>query len=79
MVFDTMLCRPTNRNRGLQLGLTERLEGLHFTGDLCILAQSYRDMKTKLNNLLVEARETDFKINSWKTIEVQLIVAVDQG
>jgi hypothetical protein len=61
-----------NRKKGIQWGLYDRLEELDFADDICLLAQSFRDMKAKLNDLKVEAQNTGMQINSQKTKEMRV-------
>jgi hypothetical protein len=56
----------------IQWGLYDKLEDLDFADDICILAQRYKDMKAKLNDLKVEAQNIGMKINSQKTKEMRV-------
>jgi hypothetical protein len=48
------------------------LENLDFADDICILAQSFKDMEAKLTDLKVEAQSIGMKINSQKTKEMRV-------
>ncbi|XP_054282434.1 uncharacterized protein LOC128999782 [Macrosteles quadrilineatus] len=61
-----------NRKKGIQWGINSRLEDLDFADDLCIMAQSFRDIEAKLNDLRVEAQQVGLKINARKTKEMRL-------
>lgn len=71
MVLDLMMKKAMNRRRGIQWGLTDRLEDLDFADDLCLLTNSFKDMEAKLNDLKTEASEVGLKINGKKTKEMR--------
>jgi hypothetical protein len=56
MVLDIMMTKVTNRKEGTQWGLYDKLKDLDFADDICILAQSFKNMEAKLNDLKVEAQ-----------------------
>jgi hypothetical protein len=43
------------------------LEDLDYADDICIPAQSFKDMEAKLNDLKAKAQNTGMKINCHKT------------
>ena len=47
-------------------GLTERLEDFDYANDICLLPQSYKDMKEKLETLNKEAVKFGLKMNASK-------------
>jgi hypothetical protein len=53
------------------LPLTERLEDLDHADDICLLSQSYKDVKEKLDDLNKEAVEVGVKMNASKTKAMQ--------
>jgi hypothetical protein len=71
MVLDIMT-KAMNRKKGIQWGLHDKLEHLDFADDICILAQSFKDMEAKLNDLKVEDQNIGTKINSQKTNEIRV-------
>jgi hypothetical protein len=72
MVLDIMMTKAMNRKNGIQWGPYHKLEDLDFTDDICILAQSFKDMEANLNDLKVEAQNIGMKINSQKTKEMRV-------
>jgi hypothetical protein len=56
-----------NKRRGITWKLTERLEDLDYADDICLLSQSYKDMKQKLEDLNKEAVKVGLKMNASKT------------
>jgi hypothetical protein len=48
------------------------MEDLDFADDICLLAQSFRVVEAKLNDLEVEAQNTGMKINSQETKEMRV-------
>jgi hypothetical protein len=72
MVLDIMMTKAINRKKCIQWGLYDRLEDLDFADDICLLAQSFKDMEAKLNDLKVEAQNIVMKINSQKTKEMRV-------
>jgi hypothetical protein len=66
------LSKAMNRKKGIQWGLYDRLQDLDFADDICLLAQIFKDVKAKLNDLKVEAQNTGMKINSQKTKEMRV-------
>jgi hypothetical protein len=67
-----MMTKAMNRKKGIQQGLYDRLEDLDFADDICLLAQRFKDMEAKLNDLKVEAQNTGMTINSQKTKEMRV-------
>jgi hypothetical protein len=63
--------KSDEQDKGIQWGLYDKLEDLDFA-DICILAQSFKDMEAKLNDLKVEAQNIGMKINSQKTKEMRV-------
>jgi hypothetical protein len=61
-----------NRKKGIQWGPYDKLEDLDFSDNICILAQIFKDMEAKLNDLKVEAQNIGKKINSQKTKETRM-------
>ena len=51
----------------LQNLLTERSKDLDYADDLCLLSQSFKDMKEKLEDLNKEAVKVGLKMNASKT------------
>jgi hypothetical protein len=71
MVLDIMMTSD-EQDKGIQWGLYDKLEDLDFSDYICILAQSFKDMEAKLNDLKVEAQNIGMKINSQKTKEMRV-------
>jgi hypothetical protein len=68
LVLDSVLNKVIKgRKRGLQWRMRERLEGLDFADDICLLAQRWSDIKAKLEKLDIEAAKVGLKINGFKT------------
>jgi hypothetical protein len=68
LVMDEVMRSVTEgKRRGIQWGLTERLEDFDFTDDICLLSQKCRDMAEKLRDLEDEAKLVGLKVNSGKT------------
>jgi hypothetical protein len=55
-----------NKRRGVAWKLTERLQDLDYADDICLLSQSYKDMKDKLKDLNKKAVKVGLKINATK-------------
>jgi hypothetical protein len=56
LVLDSIMRKVTEeKKRGVQWGITSRLEDLNFADDICLLTQRLKDMKDKLNRLQEEA------------------------
>ena len=72
MVLDGVMRKVTSRPRGLQWGITGRLEDIDFADDLCLLSQRMDDMKEKLEELHEEGKKVGLKINYEKTKEIRL-------
>jgi hypothetical protein len=72
MVLDIMMTKAMNRKKGIQWGPYDKLEDLDCTDDVCILAQSFKYMEAKLNDLKVEAQNIQMKISSQKTKELRV-------
>ena len=72
IALDSMLREATNRKRGIQWGLNSRLEELDYADDLCLLAESLRDMEFKSNDLKIEAKQVGLKINNKQTKEMRI-------
>jgi hypothetical protein len=68
IVIDVVM-RNVNRDRqrGIRWGLVDRLEGLDFADDLCLLSEAYREIQAKLGDLTQEARKVGLAINVQKT------------
>jgi hypothetical protein len=56
-----------NKRRGITWKLTERLEGLDYADDICLISQSYNDVKKKLEDLNKEAVKVGLKMNASNT------------
>ena len=68
IVMDYIMKMVTaNKRRGITWKPTERLEDLDYADDICLLSQSYKDMKEKLKDLNKEAAKVGLKMNSSKT------------
>jgi hypothetical protein len=72
MVLDIMMKKAMNRKKGIQWRLYDKLQDLEFADDICILAQSFKDMEAKMNDLKLETENIGMKINSHKTKEMRL-------
>jgi hypothetical protein len=72
MVLDIMMTKAMNRKKGIRWGPYDRLENLDFADDICILAQSFKDIEAKLTDLKIEAQSIGIKINSQKTKEMRV-------
>ena len=57
----------TNKPKGIQWSLTEKLEDLDFTDDIGLLSHSYEHMQEKITNLQEIAQSTGLEINIDKT------------
>jgi methyl-accepting chemotaxis protein len=73
LVIDDIMRKSTQRKRGLQWGLLDRLADLDYADDICLLTHSFQHMKEKLKELEIEARKAGLKINSRKTKEMRLL------
>jgi hypothetical protein len=68
LVMDEVMRRVTEgKRRGIQWGLTERLEDLDFADGICLLSQKCRDIAEKLRDLEDEAKVVGLKVNSGET------------
>lgn len=67
LVLDKIMAEVTKIRRGIQWGLTNRLEDIDFADDICLLSQNLNDMKNKLEDLRKEAAKAGLKINVKKT------------
>jgi hypothetical protein len=68
IVMDYMIKMVTaNKRRGIIWKLTEGLENLDYADDICVLSQSYKDMREKLEDLNKEAVKVGLKMNASKT------------
>jgi hypothetical protein len=73
IVMDYIIKMVTgNKRRGITWKLTERLEDLDYADDICLLSQSYKDIKEKLEGLNKEAVEVGLKINASKTKAIKI-------
>jgi hypothetical protein len=64
LVLDSVMNKVTRgRKRGMQWRMMERLNNVDFADDICLLAQRWCDIKTKLKKLENEATEVVLKIN----------------
>jgi hypothetical protein len=61
-----------NKYRGIHRGLQDRLEDLDFTDDICLLSSSFKDMESKINELVEAASEFNLKINANKITEMRI-------
>lgn len=50
----------------------EMLEDFDFADDICYFAQSLKDMKNKIDDLVLEAQKGGLKFNASKTKEMRL-------
>jgi hypothetical protein len=57
----------TERRRGIQWVLVNRLEDLDFSDDLCLLSETHGDLQTNLEDLTNKAEKTGLIINIKKT------------
>ena len=68
LVMDDVMKKVTEeKKRGIQWGLTERLEDLDYADDICLLAQKYVDMEEKFKDLEYKAKKVGLKVNPTKT------------
>jgi hypothetical protein len=68
IVMDYIMKMVTaNKRRGITWKLTERLEDLDYADDICLVSQSYKDMKEKLEDMNKEAVKVSLKMNASKT------------
>jgi len=67
IVLDTALSKANDTQRGIRWTLTDRLEGLDYTDDTCLLAHTFNDIRTKLQQLHHETAKVGLKINISKT------------
>lgn len=68
VVIDNVMHETTKKHkRGLQWNLTDTLEDLEYADDVCLFAQSIKNMQEKVNDLVVESRKVGLKINKGKT------------
>jgi len=63
IVLDTALAKATDTPRGIRWTLTDRLEDLAYAHDICLLAHTFNDIRTKLQRLQHETVKVGFKIN----------------
>jgi hypothetical protein len=71
-IFNIMTTQVMTRKKGILWGLYDKLEDLDFANDICILAQSFKDMEAKLYDLKVQAQNIGMKINYQKTKETRV-------
>jgi len=72
IVLDTALAKATDTPRGIRWTLTDRLEDLDYVDDICLLAQTFNDIRTKLQRLQQETAKIGLKINISKTKEMRI-------
>ena len=48
IVLVTALAKATDTPRGIRWTLTDRLEDLDYVDDMCLLAHTFSDIRTKL-------------------------------
>jgi hypothetical protein len=78
IVLDNVMRKTLgDRKRGIQWGMKDRLEGLDFADDICLLSQRHAriDMKDKLMRLQQEAKLAGLNINVYKTKEMRIQVS----
>jgi hypothetical protein len=56
-----------NKRRGITWKLTERLEDYDYADDICLISQSHKNMKEKLEDLNMKAVKFGLKTNASKT------------
>jgi hypothetical protein len=61
-----------NKNRGICWGLQDGLEDLDFADDICLLSSSFKDLKSKINELVDVANELNLKATINKTKEMRI-------
>jgi hypothetical protein len=67
-----VLSKANDTKRGIRWILTERLEDLDYADNICLMAHTYNDVKTKLQRSHSEAAKVGMKINSSKTKEMRI-------
>lgn len=73
--IDTVMRATNTQPRGIQWGLTTRLEDLDYADDLCLLSHTLTDLQTKLRALDLQANKVGLKINLKKTKEMRVNTA----
>jgi len=72
IVLDTALAKATDTPRGIRWNLTDRLEDLDYVDDICLLAHTFNDIRTKLRRLQQETAKIGLKINISKTKQMRI-------
>lgn len=67
IMLDSVLTKATENVRGIRWTLTSHLTDLDYADDICLITQSFTDMKILLSALTSAATETGLKINTNKT------------
>jgi hypothetical protein len=70
--MDTALSKANDAQRGIRWNLTSRLEDLDYADDICLLAHTFNDIRTKLELLQNETAKVGLKINISKTKEIRI-------
>jgi len=70
IVLDTAVAKATDTPRGIRWTLADRLDDLEYTDDICLLAHTFNDIRTKLQRLQKETSKISLKINISKTKEM---------
>ena len=61
--MDTALSKANDTQRGIRWTLTDRLDDLDYADDICLLAHTFNDIRTKLQRLHHETAKVGLKIN----------------
>jgi len=72
IVLDTALGKANDTQRGIRWTLTDRLEDLDYADDICLLAHTLNDIRTKLQLLHCETAKVSLKISISKTKEIRI-------
>lgn len=67
LTIDTVMRATNSSQRGIQWGLTSRLEDLDYADDLCLLAHTFIEIQRKLEDLNNYSTKAGLKINISKT------------
>jgi hypothetical protein len=72
IVLDTAISKANETQRGIRWTLTDRLEDFDYADDICLLAHTFSDIRTKLQRLHCETAKVGLKISIIKTKEIHI-------
>jgi hypothetical protein len=73
VVLDEVLRRSLDgKKRGILCKLTEHLEDLDYADDFVLLSHNFKDMQTKLDDLVKESQKVGLRVNIAKTKDLRV-------